>query len=271
MKIKMILLGAAVVGIACYVGCSQEDRDEIGERVGNAKRALTGETSTGEKTPRIVKEQQRKERIRQNNSWTPENRAHHPIEYCQAQLEELARYARQLEATAHEKGCALNAVNRELGDADVMEKQLRKSLGELKAAYRQCEATNSWPAKVGGYELSRETTQQRIIDAAQKIAGIQAKAGTKRNMRNQIQKVLERTRNEQMRVVKLREQVQAEIGNLKLKKVIEGDDGIKTALDQISDAMGDLGVNYDEPTIEDIAQPDQNAVREELFKKIMAE
>ena len=90
-------------------------------------------------------------------------------------------------------------------------------------------------------------------------------------MRNQIQKVLERTRNEQMRVVKLREQIQAEIGNLKLKKVIEGDDGIKAALDQISDAMGDLGVNYDEPTIEDIAQPDQNAVREELFKKIMAE
>ena len=176
-----------------------------------------------------------------------------------------------LSATAHEKGCALNAVNRELGDADVMEKQLRKSLGELKAAYKQCEATNSWSAKVGGYELSRETTQQRIIDAAQKIAGIQAKSGTKRNMRNQIQKVLERTRNEQMRVVKLREQVQAEIGNLKLKKVIEGDDGIKAALDQISDAMGDLGVNYDEPAIEDIAQSDQNAVREELFKKIMAE
>ena len=39
-------------------------------------------------------------------------------------------------------------------------------------------------------------------------------------MRNQIQKVLEGTRNEQMRVVKLREQVQAEIGNLKKTKAL---------------------------------------------------
>ena len=38
-----------------------------------------------DKTPSIVKEQQRKERIRQDKTWTPENRAHHPIEYCQAQ------------------------------------------------------------------------------------------------------------------------------------------------------------------------------------------
>ena len=35
--------------------------------------------------------------------------------------------------------------------------------------------------------------------------------------------------------------------------------------------MGTLGVNYDDPKIESIVQPDEKATRENLFKKIMAE
>ena len=91
MNITKYIIGAAAVSVAVVVGCSQDDRDEIAERGGNAWNAIKGETTPGEKTPRIVKEQQRKERIRQNNTWTPENRAHHPVEYCQAQLEDLQR------------------------------------------------------------------------------------------------------------------------------------------------------------------------------------
>lgn len=271
MKPDAKLLMTAVVGAVCLIGCSQEDRDEIGERVGNAKRALSGETSSEERTPRIVKEQQRKERIRQNNTWTPENRALHPIEYCQAQLEELDKYARQLEATAHEKSCASIAAKRELGDVDVQERQLEKFVSEAKAVYKKCEAEQSWPAKLGGYELSKEKTQQKIIDAVQKLADIRQRTGTKRNMLNSLDKALKITRDEQKRVVQLRERVQNTLSDLKLKKVIDGDEGIKNSLNAISDAMGALGVDYDDPKIESIIQPDEKSTREELFKTIMAE
>ena len=112
MKTVLWLLAVAVVAACIFIGCS----DEIAERGGNAWNAIKGETTPGEKTPRIVKEQQRKERSRQNNTWTPENRALHPVEYCQAQLEDLQRYSRELEARAHEKSCAIAAVKRTLGD-----------------------------------------------------------------------------------------------------------------------------------------------------------
>ncbi len=85
MKVVICLAAVILIGVVCFVGCSQDDRDEVIERTGNAWNALNGETKSGEKTARIVKEQQRKERIRQNNTWTPENRARHPVEYCQAQ------------------------------------------------------------------------------------------------------------------------------------------------------------------------------------------
>jgi hypothetical protein len=260
-----------IVGVAVCIGCSQDDRDEVVERGGNAWNALKGETAPGEKTPRIVKEQQRKERIRQNNTWTPENRAHHPIEYCQAQLEELQRYGRELEARAHEKSCAIAAVKRTLGDDETMEKNLRKFIVDAKNAYNECEAANSWPAKLGGYSLSREKTQDKIIDAAQKLSEIQSKKGSKQNQLVALEKTLKITQNEQQRLVKIREQIQNTINDLRIKKIIDGDDSIVASLNAIEDSMGVLGVNYDDPNIESIIQPDEKATRDELFRKIMAE
>lgn len=269
-NVKWLLIVAAV-GIVVCVGCSQDDRDEIADRVGNAGRALSGESATGEKTPRIVREQQRKERIRQNNTWTPENRAHHPVEYCQAQLEDLQRYSRELEARAHEKSCAIAAVKRTLSDNEAMEQNLKKFIVDAKKTYKECEAANSWPAKLGGYTFSREKTQEKIIDAAQKLADIQLNANSKKNQLVALEKTLKITQNEQKRIVKIREQVQNTINDLRIKKVIDGDDSIAASLNAIEDNMGTLGVNYDDPKIENIIQPDEKTTREELFKKIMGE
>ena len=271
MRIVKWLLIVSVVGVVVFIGCSQDDREEIADRVGNASRALAGESATGERTPRIVREQQRKERIRQNNTWTPENRAHHPIEYCQAQLEDLQRYSRELEARAHEKSCAIATVKRTLGDNETMGQNLKKFIADAKKTYKECEAANSWPAKLGGYSLSREKTQEKIIDAAQKLADIQLKTSSKKNQLVALEKTLKITQNEQKRIANFREQVQNMINDLRIKKVIDGDNSIVASLNAIEDNMGTLGVNYDDPNLESIIQPDEKATREALFKQIMAE
>ena len=144
-------------------------------------------------------------------------------------------------------------------------------LVEAKTTYKECEAANSWPAKIGGYSLSREKTQEKIVDAAQKIAEIQSRTESKRNQLVALEKTLKITQDEQKRIVKIREQVQNTINDLRIKKVIDGDDSIVASLNAIEDNMGTLGVNYDDPKIESIVQPDEKATREDLFKKIMAE
>lgn len=271
MKMVLWLLSAAVVAGGIFIGCSRDDREAVAERGSNAWKALKGEKTPSEKTPRVVKEQQRKERIRQNNTWTPENRAHHPIEYCQAQLEDLQRYSRDLEARAHEKSCAIAAVKRVLGDNDTQEKNLKKFIGEAKTKYKECEAANTWPVMLGGYTLSREKAQEKIIDAAQKILELQSTTANKKNQLTALEKTLSVTQNEQKRIVKIREQIQNTINDLRIKKVIDGDDGVVASLNAIEDTMGVLGVDYDDPKIESIVQPDEKTTREELFKKIMAE
>ena len=152
-----------------------------------------------------------------------------------------------------------------------MEKNLKKFIAEAKKTYKECDAANSWPATLGGYSLSREKTQDKIIDAAQKIAEIQMKTGSKKNQLVALEKTLAVTQNEQKRIVKIREQVQNTINDLRIKKVIDGDNSIVASLNAIEDNMGTLGVDYDDPKIESIVQPDEKTTREELFKKIMAE
>ena len=152
-----------------------------------------------------------------------------------------------------------------------MEKDLKKFIADAKKTYMECEAANSWPAKLGGYSLSREKTQAKIIDAAQKLSEIQAKIGSKQNQLVSLEKILKITQDEQKRIVKIREQIQNTINDLRIKKVIEGDNSIVASLNAIEDNMGTLGVDYDDPKIESIIQPDEKSAREELFKKIMAE
>lgn len=270
-KILWIVVGI-VVAVFAYNLISEDNRSEISDRVSSAGKALTGEVrSDGERTPKVVREQQRKERRRQDTTWTPENRAAHPVEYCQAQLEELVKHGRVLEARIHEKSCALAAVKRTMGDDEAMEKSLTKFLGEAKKTFQAALASNSWPVVMGGFTLSQDRAKDKIIDAAQKLSEIKLRTGTKKNQIVQIEKSLDVARKEQQRIVKLREQIQNTISDLKLKKVIEADDGVKAALDAICDNMGTLGVDYDGPSIESIVQPDPKATRDELFEKIMAE
>ncbi len=265
-KILMIVGVIAAAAVAYYIMAPEEKRDVIIERVENL-----GRSPDGEHVPKVVREQQRKERIRQNNAWTPENRALHPVEYCQAMLEDIEKYSRELEARAHEKACAIAAVKRTLGDNDTMEQNLKKFLAEAKKTYKECEAANRWPAKLGGYSLSREKTQDKIIDAAQKLVEIQSNTGSKKNQLVALEKTLKITQNEQKRIVKIREQIQNTINDLRIKKVIEGDNSIVNSLNAIEDSMGTLGVDYDNPKIESIIQPNEKATREELFKKILEE
>lgn len=268
MKMLKIVGAVAIIGVIVY-GCSREDRDEVLNRVDNAARALNG--SEKEKTPRVVKETQREELNRQDTTWTPENIAAYPIEFCQAQLKNLSKRGRALEARVHEKSCALAAVKRTMSDDEAMEKGLTKFLGEAKKIYRDALASNTWPVTMGGYSLSQDKAKQKIIDAAQKISEIQSRAASLKNNMVNVEKALNEAQNEQREIVRLRDQLQNKISNIKLKKVIKADDGLKAELAAISNNMAALGSDYDDPSIESIIQPDSKTTRDELFEKIMAE
>ena len=267
MKSVLIVFGGIAMFVVAYLFIApSEQREAMLDGV-----AKLGESSDGEKAPRIVREQQRKERKRQDTEWTPENQALHPVEYCQAQLETLAENAKRLDVQAHKYAVAKNQALRTISDAEAQIAGVAQFLDEAKRAYREAEASGKWPVTIRGFALSKEKAQEKIVAAAEKRPTLQGAIARNRALLAAIEKKAIRVAEEQKKIVKTKERIQMVLNDLNLKKVVEGDDGITDALNAINDSLGSLGTNYDDPAIDDMLVPDKASTIKMSFDAIMAE
>ena len=263
----MILIGIIAVAVIAYFFIAPREQGEA-MRDGVAK---IGDSSSGEKTPRIVREQQRKERVRQNTEWTPENQALHPIEYCQAQLDKLAEHASKLDVQAHKYAVAKNQATRAVSDAEAQLADIAKFLEEAKRAYREAAAAGKWPVTIRGFALSKEKAEEKIVAAAEKRPNLQSTIARNKALLVQLEKKSDRVSEEQRNIVKTKERIQMVLNDLNLKKVVEGDEGITDALNAINDSLGALGTNYEDPSVDDLIAPDKASKIKVSFDAIMAE
>ena len=198
-NILIFIGGCSLLAIVCFMIASREHREAIINEV-----AKLSDACDSEKTPQIVREQQRKERLRQDKEWTPENQALYPIEYCQAQLEKLSEYARKLDVQAHKYAVAKNKALREVTDAEVHLVQIAKFLDETKRAYKDALAKEKWPVMIRGFALSKEKAQEKIVAAAEKRPVYQSVILKNKALIVQLEKKSERVAEEQKNIVKTR-------------------------------------------------------------------
>lgn len=267
MRISIVLM----VLILSMSGCSEDNREEAAERLATAGKALVGDVRTASSVPRIVREQQRKERKRQDTEWTPENQALHPIEYCQAQLETLSEYADQLSVQAHKCAVAKNQALRGISDAEAEIACVAQFLEDAKQAYREAESSGKWPVTIRGFALPREKAQEKIVAAAEKRPVLRGVVARNKGLLASLEKKMLRVNEEQKNVVKIKERIQLTLNDLNLKKVVDGDNGISDALNAINDSLGALGMNYDDPSVEELIAPDKATSIKVSFDAIMAE
>lgn len=272
---KSLLITAFCAGSVILSGCSKESRDEMIERTTKAAKELNGSEKTSkdkgdDKAPDIVVEQQRKERVRQNTQWTAENQALHPVEYCQAQLEEVAKYAKRLEVQAHQVAVAQSAAKRKISEAEGQIASLSKFLDQAKTAYRDADATNKWPMKLNGYQIGKEKAQQTIVEIYQRLQTCNSNVATQKNNQRKLDAKLRQVAQEQKNLVVLREKIQAAISDIQMKKLVDGEKGIGDALNAINDSMNALAGDSNEPTLDELIAPAPDAARQEAFDVIMA-
>lgn len=272
---KTLLITAFCAGSVILSGCSKEARDEVIERTTKAAKELNGSEKTSkdkdeDKTPDIVAEQQRRERVRQNTQWTAENQALHPVEYCQAQLEEVAKYARRLEVQAHQVAVAQSAAKRKISEDEGQVTSLTKFLDQAKNAYRDADMTNKWPMTLNGYQIGKEKAQQTIVETYQRLQTSSNNIAVQKNNQRKLDTKLRQITQEQKNLVVLREKIQAAIADIQMKKLVDGEKGIGDALNAINDSMNALAEDSGEPTLDELIAPTPEAARQEAFDAIMA-
>ena len=275
MKKLIVVTGiVSLAGIALFFGCSKEGRDEAMNRLGKAGKALNGEVRPDDMehaTPNIVAEQQRKERIRQNTQWTAENQALHPIEYCQAQLEDLARVSQQLEVQAHKYAVAKSQVQRSIANADSQVSNFEKFIAEGKTAYREAESTGKWPTSVNGYSMTQDKLKEKLVEASRRIKPLKDSAAKNKTLLKSLARKSELVAARQREAVELKERLTITIGDLKLKKIDEGSDGLKDTLNVLNDSLASLGGDLSDPSLDDLASPDSKSSMQTEFDALMAE
>lgn len=266
MKTTLIAIVAiGLVSTCFFFGCSEEKRDKILNAVSDSLRP----EEKGDTTPDIVAKQQRKENARQNRTWTPENQAKYPVEYCQAQLEKLDEHATTLEANIHKINMASSDCQRKIEENEKRLKTLNTFLDMAKAKYREAEAKNSFPVDFNGYMLTKTQAQEKIVQANRQIPELQKQILSRKNLAGQLEKKKASLAAEQMRVVTLRERVQNTINDLQTKKVIEGNKNLVDVLNSLSDSINSLGTNANDPALDDIITPTTESATRSEFDDIM--
>ena len=271
---KRAVAALLCVGSVLIVGCSKETRNEAIDRTTRAAKELNGTDPESlekeqERTPDIVARQQRKERRRQNSEWTPENQAKHPVEYCQAQLETVARHMKQLEVQAHQVGTALSQTKRRISEANDLVTSLSDLLKKAMDGYRKAEAEKKWPMMLNGYPITQDKAKKTIVETSHRIKTAKSQLASLKLTLGKLDRKSAEILKEQQKSVALQEKIRFTISDLKLSKLVEGQKEMVDVLGSISDAMDVLGENATEPTLENLMQPTTESVIEDEFSKIM--
>lgn len=265
--ILIVLIVAAFVSAGTFFGCSEEKREKLLNAISDTIRP----EEKGPGTPDIVAKQQRREQARQNRTWTPENQAKYPVEYCQAQLEKLDEHATALEAGMHKINIAAGDCRRKIAEGDARLTALNAFLDMAKAKYREADAKDAFPVDFNGYMLSRQQAQEKIVQAGRQIPELKKQQLVRRNLLGQLDKKKTALAAEQTRAAELRERVQRTIGDLQTKKVIDGNQNIVAVLNSLSDSVDSLGGSANDPSLGDIITPTAEASTKAEFDAIMGE
>lgn len=264
-KLTMHVVAVAAVGMM-FCGCSQDDRDDAINRASGAARELNGSRGA----PDVVREQQRKERARQNTQWTAENQSKYPVEFCQAQLEEVRKYSSQLEVSAHKVSIALSAAKRKESESSTQVKVLDKFLSQAKTEYRKSESAGQSTVLINWRNVSKLDAQRAIVEAYQRMQAAKQNVPAQKVIIDKLNVKLQRISDEQKKLAELTEKIKATLEDVRMKKLVEGENGIGDALNAINDSMGALAGDQAGLSLDDLLTPPAEVVQQETFENIMA-
>ncbi len=229
-------IGLAVVGLV-FFSTRASRRDAI-NRVSDAAQKLNGDVDD---TPDIVQKQRKREHERQNSKWTLENQRKHPLEYCQAMVEQLDKNAADLDVTLHKYQTAQAAVSREIAANEGDVRKYSEFLDKAKAAYRVAAEAGKWPVSFNGRELSQDEFKDKIIDADKRLKSASVKIPELRKRLGTLEKREAKATKNQEEISALRERFQSMIRDIELNRVGAETGKLDDTLGSLRDSLFALG------------------------------
>lgn len=222
-----------------------------------------------ERTPTVVAKAAAREAARQDSTWTSENIQKNPYLFIQDQIRNCDQLKAKIEAQNITMVRLGKQAARSVEEADAMTARYTTFLAQAKAAYKEAEATGTWPVTLNGYRLDEEQLGDRIADALERIelAKKDRAAG----------EVIVQKTTARKEVLKAKGR---ELASLRLQLVQQGEQvKMNSQLAEINDLANVLGVMKDmmleieedptQPNLEDLAADDPNAARKRAIRAFL--
>lgn len=220
-------------------------------------------------TPTVVANAALREAIRQDSTWTSENIQKNPYLFIQDQIRNCDKLKAKIEAQTITMVRLEKQATRNVEEADAMIARYTAFLEQAKTAYKQAEASGTWPVTLNGYHLDEEQLGDRIADALERIE-------LAKKDRSAGEAIARKTAARQS-VLKAKGR---ELASLRLKLVQQGEQvKMNSQLAEINDLASVLGVMKDmmieidedptQPNLDDLAGEDPNAARKRAIRAFL--
>lgn len=218
-------------------------------------------------TPRVVRDAEIREVLRQDSTWTSENIQQNPYLFLQDQIRNCDRLRATIEAQVITLVRMEKQAIRRTEEAQSFESRYSKFLADAKAAYRA--AGRNFPVSVGGYDLDEDTFNDRIADAMERVE--LAKKDQKDNAaiakKVAIRKGVLKAKKREVMSLRLKLSQQAE--QVKMNAALAEVGDLSASLGTIKDMMIEIDEDPMKMSVEDLTTENPDAKRNKKVRSFL--
>ena len=230
--------------------------------------AFSGEK---EEKPRIVREAEKRERERQDSTWTPENIRDNPVLFLQETIAACDALKDKIEAQDIAFIRLKKQAERKVTEAESAIRRYTKFLEEAKKQYKIAKEKekNAFPVTVNGFELSEEELSDKVADALERVelAKSQKKTNSVVAKKVKIRQGVLKTKTRELRTIRRKLVLQLE--QVKMNQALGEIDELTDVLGTIKDMSIELDEDPTKLSLDDITEEDPDAARKQSAEEFL--
>ena len=228
--------------------------------------AFSGEK---EEKPRIVREAEKRERERQDSTWTPENIRDNPVLFLQETIASCDALKDKIEAQDIAFIRLKKQAERKVSEAESAIRRYTKFLEEAKKQYKIAKEKDAFPVTINGFELSEEELSDKVADALERVelAKSQKKTNSVVAKKVKIRQGVLKTKTRELRTIRRKLVLQLE--QVKMNQALGEIDELTDVLGTIKDMSIELDEDPTKLSLDDITEEDPDAARKQSAEEFL--
>lgn len=220
-------------------------------------------------SPRVVRNAEIRETIRQDSTWTSENIQKSPYLFLQDQIASCDRLKAKIEAQNITLIRMGKQAMRTVEDADSTINRYEKFLNDAKVAYKAAVAEGKWPVLLNGYKLSKDELDDRIADALERVGLARKEKDDNLAIAKKVEIRKGVLKTKKRELITLRRKLVQQAEQVRMNAALAQIGQLNDVLGTIKDMMLEIDEDPTKLSLDDLTAEDPNAKRNKAVRAFL--